>query len=411
MASHRSCAVRFAAVHATGWALVAPAAGQAATAPCSKPLPPGNQKVELQSEGRDRAFLLYVPASYDGTTAMPLLINLHPTGSNGNKHLGETGLRARADAGGFLIAAPNGGAISGSGFTWVVPGTPPRGTAPPGGFPDDVVHLRDVIAKVQSMACQDPARVFAAGFSGGARMTSALACYAADTITAVVADAGLRTGAPKYAADGTPVPEPDPETCKPARPLPVIALHGTADGTNPFDGGGSPDWQYSVPQALSRWAELLGCAPEPATTARAPQVDEVAYGGCRGYAALRLFRVNGGGHVWFSDPAQFQADAVVEDVIAQYALAAPAISPIRVTCVRGKPRIRITATTDSPLASLVVVANGKRVANTSGAVVDKRVTPGPGKRLKTIVLVADKAGLTAARTRRTASCPRPKPAS
>src|SRR5437762_8756984 len=127
-------------------------ASSAAT--CNQPLTPGDHTVELTSAGRVRPFLLYVPKSYDGRTAVPLLLNLHGTGSTGPGQMGATRMRQYADQGGFLVAAPNGGGVAGGGNTWVVPGTPPRGAPPPGGFPDDVMYLRDVIAKVQSIACQ-----------------------------------------------------------------------------------------------------------------------------------------------------------------------------------------------------------------------------------------------------------------
>jgi hypothetical protein len=255
---------------------------------------------------------------------------------------------------------------------------------------------------VQSLSCQDHRKVFVTGFSGGARMTSALACFAADVVTAVVVDAGLRAGAPRQGTGGEP--EPDPSTCNPARPLPVIAIHGTADATNPYDGGGTADWQYTVPQALARWAVLLGCAPEPVTSQNATQVDQLTYSGCAGSSTLRFYRVNGGQHVWYADPGQIETSAVVADTVSRYTIAPPKVSALRVTCVRGKPRIRVSTVTDSPLSAMVVIVNGKRVARTSAATLDKRVTPGPGRRNETTVLLVDKAGLSGKKTGRSASC-------
>src|SRR3954469_2093044 len=230
--------------------LVLLAASPAHAAPgCDRLLATGDQTVPLQSAGRDRPFLLYVPKGYDGSTPLPLLLNLHGTGGDGAAQMDDSQMRGYADSAGFLVAAPSGGAVAGAGHAWVVPGSPPRGDPPPGGYPDDVEYLREVIAAVQAMACQDRAKVFVAGHSGGGRMTSAMACNAADVVTAIVANVGLRAGAPRTGSNG--VAEPDPATCNPARPLPVIAVHGTADPTNPYDGGGLPDWQYTVPQAVA----------------------------------------------------------------------------------------------------------------------------------------------------------------
>src|SRR3954464_11877726 len=103
---------------------------------CDRPLEAGDQTVPLQSGGTDRPFLLYVPKGYDGRTPLPLLLNLHGSGGNGPAQMDTSHMREYADAGGFLVAAPNGGAIAGTGHAWVVPGSPPRGDPPPGGYPD-----------------------------------------------------------------------------------------------------------------------------------------------------------------------------------------------------------------------------------------------------------------------------------
>lgn len=46
------------------------------------------------------------------------------------------------------------------------------------------------------LACVDDDRVFATGYSGGGRMSSALACELSDTIAAIAPVAGLRAGRP-----------------------------------------------------------------------------------------------------------------------------------------------------------------------------------------------------------------------
>src|SRR4051794_34224989 len=102
---------------------------------CDRPLAAGDQTVALESAGVDRPFLLYVPAGYDGRTPLPLLLNLHATGADGPGQMETSHMRQYADSAGFLVAAPSGGAVAGAGHTWVVPGTPPRGDAPPSGFP------------------------------------------------------------------------------------------------------------------------------------------------------------------------------------------------------------------------------------------------------------------------------------
>ena len=371
------------------------------SAACSRPLPAGSQTVPLVVDGRSRPFLLHVPSGYNGRTPLPLLLNLHFSGGDGAAQMSATGLQATADAGGFLVAAPTGGAIAAPGAAWVVPDVPPNGTAPPGGFPDDVKYLIEVVNKVQAISCQDRRKVFSTGFSGGARMTSALACHAADRFTAVIADAGLRAGAP--GPGGT---APDPSTCRPARPLPIFALHGTADGTNPFDGGGAAYWQYGVPQALAAWASLNGCGPSLGVRPVAPQVDELGYDGCGLYSTVRLYRITGGGHVWFSDPSQIRANDVVRDVIARFALLKP---KVRVKgapkgCAEGPIKLKLRVTEDSPTSTLVATLDGKRVLRRREQdSVKLALNPSPGPHALKLT-ATDHAGLTGKKKLRLRGC-------
>src|SRR5918993_1187228 len=68
----------------------------------------------------------------------------------------------------------------------------------------------------------DRSRVYATGLSMGAMMSSTLACVMADRIAAIGPVAGVE----------------DPEGCEPGRPVPVLAMHGTADPILLFNGGG-----------------------------------------------------------------------------------------------------------------------------------------------------------------------------
>lgn len=380
--------------------LAAAPASHAAT--CNKPLPAGDRTIELTSEGQARPFLLYVPEGYDGTSARPLVLNLHGTSADGRRQMDISGLRAYADKGDFLVAAPTGGARSGTGASWVVPGTPPRGEAPPGGFPNDVAYLSEVITKVRSIACLDQAKVIATGHSGGGRMTSAVACGLADRVAAVVVNAGLRAGAPRTGASGQP--EPNPDTCAPSRPLSVIAVHGTADGVNPYDGGGSADWQYSVPAAFARWQQLLGCSDVVATTAFAPEVDQLDAGNCQKGAVLRLFRVNGGGHRWFGspvddpasgpDPMQIRTSDLVADAVRTHGLRRPRPA-LKLTCRPGaRLRIRATAHVDAPLAALTVRANGRLVVRSFKTSTTRTIRLGKSRSARVSAVASDRAGLT-----------------
>ena len=94
---------------------------------------------------------------------------------------------------------------------------------------------------------------------------------------------------------------PDPATCRPSRPVPVIAFAGDKDTTNPIEGGGAGYWQYTMHAAEQRWAQLNGCTAAPTTQWVATGVYEERYSGCRDGADVTGRITVGGTHTWLAD--------------------------------------------------------------------------------------------------------------
>jgi polyhydroxybutyrate depolymerase len=163
----------------------------------------------------------------------------------------------------------------------------------------------DLIEAVGRTVCIDENRVFATGLSNGAFMSSAVACAYADRVAAVAPVAGID----------------DPDGCRPARPVPVVAFHGTADTFISYEGGlgesarnlpapdGSPRRvaesdvppEYldgpSVPEITAAWAERNGCTSDSKETEVADDVTRITFS-CANGADTELYRVTGGGHSW-----------------------------------------------------------------------------------------------------------------
>lgn len=281
-----------AAVHAPG-----------ALARCNLLSIPGVNKVEIKTAGGSRAINLYMPATAVLRKRPALIFDLHGSGGNGEEQAANSRLRAIADREGFVLAYPNGAvALAGSPnrFAWNIPGVLLLNGAPvPEGTPDDLSFIRDTIDQLVTAKCVDRRRVYSTGFSGGARMSSYLGCALADRIAAIAPVAGLRAGLPLR--DNPNVP--DPVSCQPSRPMPILSFHGKADPVNPYGPGGTPYWQYSVPSALDRWIALDHCATVPVQFAVSDKVTRFHYGKCRRNAEIILYltdaRLNdGGGHVW-----------------------------------------------------------------------------------------------------------------
>jgi len=276
-----------------------------AAAGCDADMHAGLNRIRLVSGGQEQRVDLVLPASFNPSKRVPLVIGLHPSSGTGAGLDEDTGLGAAANAKGFAVMFPDGGitlssADGGSGHYWNIPGVPlTGGRAVPSGARDDVRFIADAIEHVVAHNCVDARRIYVTGMSGGARMTSMLACRLADRLAAVAPVAGVRAGR----ATGPQFAEPEPGDCQPSRPLAVLAVHGTDDPTNPFPGGEGLRWGYSVERAMARWASLDHCGAAPANEKVSAHVTRVRYGACGSGSEVALYRIDaprdqGGGHVW-----------------------------------------------------------------------------------------------------------------
>jgi polyhydroxybutyrate depolymerase len=269
-------------------ASLAPAAGGPSAGCTGPPLAPGETTERLTSGGVDYTFFRHVPATYTGATPTPLVVDLHGYAESAAIHTQLSGLGPFGDAHGFVTVTPQG------------PGAVPLWNTTLGG--PDLAFIGALLDTVEATVCIDEARVFVAGMSNGAMMTSAVACEYADRVAAVAPVAGLTSFA----------------GCHPSRPVPIISFHGTADGFVAYDGGYGPSVAKlpapdgsgrtlgdlgvltgagppSIPANLATWATLDGCSDAPPSqTAVTSDVTLIAYAGC----AVELYRVTGGGHAW-----------------------------------------------------------------------------------------------------------------
>ena len=245
--------------------------GPATRSACNLSHASGVVQERLVSGQRPRAYRLFVPAGYDGRTRMPLVLDLHGSGGNSAGQAGNSGFEIVAAREGFAVAT-----LDAEGARWNVPVADGR--------PDDVAYVSDVIDQVAARVCIDAARVYATGFSGGARMSSLLGCKLNGRIAAIAPVSGLRWPAP----------------CE-GRPVPVLTFHGLADTQNPYDGkaaGRGAEWLESVPDALAGWARHDGCGLKVILEDPPGPLSTMRYEGCRGNAEVRMIRIDGLGHTW-----------------------------------------------------------------------------------------------------------------
>ncbi len=149
-----------------------------------------------------------------------------------------------------------------------------------------MTFLTQLVGVLEQRYCVDSNRVYATGFSGGARTASQLACDSSSTFAAVAPVSGLR----------------HPTPCPATRPVPVIAFHGTADPVDPYNGHGQAYWTYSVPQAAQDWGHQNRCSAKASTSSPVAGATLTEYTGCAGGASVELYSIIGEGHEWPGGP-------------------------------------------------------------------------------------------------------------
>jgi polyhydroxybutyrate depolymerase len=91
-------------------------------------------------------------------------------------------------------------------------------------------------------------------------------------------------------------------TCNAGRPVPVMQIHGTADGTVPYYGS---TYSLAIDTLVKYWATNNSCNLTPVYNA-VPNIntsdnctaDHYVYNGGMYGSSVELYRINNGGHTW-----------------------------------------------------------------------------------------------------------------
>jgi polyhydroxybutyrate depolymerase len=240
-------------------------------------------------EGGGRAENVVLPDSYDGQTALPLVLLLHGIGVTGPQMEAYTNFRAFANSNDLLYIAPTGTLLQGS----------PYWNAFSAGSPDDSSYLAGLVAEAKLGLNVDSTQVFIVGHSNGGFMAHQLACDHADVFSGIMSLAG-------------PV---QPARCSPSEPVAVVHVHGTADQTVAYGGGSISGVQYiGAEDTATFWSDANACGalgqgePHDYVTATAGAETEVfRYAACAGRGAVERWTMTGVGHAPFLN-ATFFAD-------------------------------------------------------------------------------------------------------
>ncbi len=254
--------------------------------------PASAQAETINHDGRERSYLLDVPAGLTGPA--PVIFVLHGGGGSGQRTRRMTGLHEAGAEHGFVTVYPQGVANHWNDARRSAVVIEKQGM----GGADDVGFLRAVAARLVADGIADPARIHALGLSNGGMMTFRLACEAADVFAAFVP---VIANLPENA-------EPD---CQPSRPLSMMVMNGTADRLIHWEGGrvagmfpGDRGRTLGTHRTMEVFGALNGCDEVRRVTPVDIGFDPVVsldlhrFTGCRDGADLRLYAFSGMGHRW-----------------------------------------------------------------------------------------------------------------
>lgn len=233
-------------------------------------------------DGIQRDYVMYVPASYTGSSAVPLLFNFHGYTSNATEQMWYGDFRPIADTAGFIIVHPQ-GTLDNTATTHFNVGWG-------GSTVDDVGFTSALIDSVSLDYMIDQERVYSTGMSNGGFMSFLLACELSNRIAAI----GSVTGSTLPA---TLV------SCSATHPTPVMQIHGTTDPTVPYNGGAG--WTEPITSLVSTWADFNNCDLVPevinmpdVSVIDGSTVEKISYLNGDNCSEVIHYKILNGAHTW-----------------------------------------------------------------------------------------------------------------
>lgn len=244
----------------------------------------------IQHDGLTREYSIYIPASYDGTSAFPLLFNFH----GGNDVIANwqtsSDMSPIADTADFILVYPQArpDPSDGNSLNWL-----PK-TA---GTFDDVPFISALIDSIASNYQIDQNRIYACGYSLGGEFSYELACKLNSRIAAIGAVARTMQDNPN-------------SYCSPVHPTGVLTILGTNDFISPYNG--FPGWYLSATATHSYWATHNNCNTTATMSTVSPSVERYTWSTASGCTYVEELKVIGGGHDWPGSFGNMTIDASEE---------------------------------------------------------------------------------------------------
>ena len=249
----------------------------------------GQQQINktLFFDGQNRNYIIYIPASYNGSVSYPMLFSFHGGGGTSNYHLNNVNdMRSIADTENFIAVYPQALTDPQNGdATWMHKAPTTH---------DDIYFISSIIDTISTQYNIDLSRVYACGYSNGGEFAYDLACRLNAEIAAIGAVA--RT---MYIETFN--------NCSPSHPTGILTILGTSDNTSNYNGVTFNGIQYylSADDQHNYWATQNNCGTVANTTllpdlntGDGSTVERNTWSTNSGCTYVEELKVIGGGHDW-----------------------------------------------------------------------------------------------------------------
>jgi polyhydroxybutyrate depolymerase len=243
----------------------------------------GDETRSVSVGGTMRSYIVHIPAGYDASRPVALVLNFHGLTSNNGRQLEYTNMNAKADEKGFIVAYPSG-----------IDASFNAGNCCSDNAQDDVGFARSIIDEVGSTACLDLRRVYSTGLSNGGMMSFRLGCEASDVFAAI---------APVVAFVAV-------DECTPPRGVPMLSFIGDADSVVTYD--------RAYPTNID-WAMINECQGDAVIEEHDASHCEV-WSNCKDGVEVKVCVLAGMGHCWPGAPMMCRFGTANDDISANDAM-------------------------------------------------------------------------------------------
>lgn len=249
-------------------------------------------------DGETREYTVYIPASYQGNTEVPLLFNFHGGSGDIASQIATSDMRPIADTANFILVYPQAfpDPNDGGSTNWTHKAPTDH---------DDIFFVDAMIDSLTAEYVIDENRVYGCGYSNGGEFSFELACRLSHRIAAI----------------GVVARSMFIETlnnCAPTHPIGIVTIHGTNDDYNGIVFGGVT-YYISLDDANAYWTDYNNTDANP-TIIELPNINSTdgstvehhVWSNGDNCVSIEHLKVIGGGHDWPGTFGNMDIDASLE---------------------------------------------------------------------------------------------------